>query len=218
MPYKAPNDLCAHWSLQAHSGSSLLCSLMSLIQLQYLHSLPWLCQALSSLELFHMPFPLLRTLFFPPCPLRDDILSPLGWVRTPCYEFSPHFVFLYQTSYHNRNCGSIWSAWIPTVSLIYRTIFPLSSFLCVLVVKSVFLLILDVRVDLSRSQRKCTSFPLLSLHCMQTRQIFLRTKSILLLRQRNHVFCWKWFRSRSNRDSTLSLWAKPIGRDTGVLS
>lgn len=98
-------------------------------------SVSWLHQALSAPGPFYMPFPLLRTLFFPPCPFRDDILTPLVWVRMSCYKFSLHFVFLYQTSYQNRNCSSILSAWISNVMLICWNIFFFSSFLCAFVAK-----------------------------------------------------------------------------------
>lgn len=132
---------CAHISLQDISARILLpfmlSSLSALAFLQFLTmSGPRLPQDPSHAE---------NTLFSP-WHLRDDFLTP-RWVR-PCYKFSLHFMFLYQTIFHKGNCSSILSVWIFNVSLICGSIYIYNSLsLSVCLCK-----------DDSRSEWKSTSF------------------------------------------------------------
>ena len=140
---------CAHISLQDISACILLPFMLSSLS------------ALTSLQFLTMSGPRLpqdpshaENTLFSPWHLRDDFLTP-RWVR-PCYKFSLHFMFLYQTIFHKGNCSSILSVWIFNVSLICGSV-------CVCIYIYIYIynfLSLSVCLckDDSRSEWKSTSF------------------------------------------------------------
>ena len=77
----------------------------------------WLCQA----PILPQDLSRAENTLFSPWQLRGDFLTP-RWVR-PCYNFSLHFMFLYQTIFHKGNCSSILRVWIFNVSLICGSIY-----------------------------------------------------------------------------------------------
>ena len=137
----------------------------------------WLCQA----PILPQDLSRAENTLFSPWQLRGDFLTP-RWVR-PCYNFSLHFMFLYQTIFHKGNCSSILRVWIFNVSLICGSIyiyifFFLFPFLCVC-----------ARMTLDLSENLPLS--LHSFHQVDTRKFFLKTKGIAPLRVGKHAFCQK---------------------------
>lgn len=76
------------------------------------------------------------------------------------------------------------------------------------IVECVFLSTLDARATPFPGHSENVPPPLYFLHCLQTRQIFLKTKIILPSREEKHVVCWKWFGTRSSRDPTFYWWVE----------